>query len=164
MELASGLPRARGCCATVFVPVSSKWKTAHPSEEGEALQRLAANAIFVADPVAPSLAKSLQSSSWFALYTASRHEKRVAEHLGQREIECFLPLYSSKRKWSDGSRVTLELPLRCQTLRSTHFGPRCGCALCLPIPGLLPASECAFAPERWKALKASWSGTRTAPA
>lgn len=48
---------------------------------------------------------------WFALYTTARHEKRVAHHLGQREIEHFLPLYRAQRKWSDGSRVTLELPL-----------------------------------------------------
>ena len=52
-----------------------------------------------------------QSPRWFALYTASRHEKRVAQHLGQREIEFYLPLYKSARKWSDGSRVTLDLPL-----------------------------------------------------
>jgi transcription antitermination factor NusG len=52
-----------------------------------------------------------QASKWFALYTTARHEKRVAEHLGQRQIECYLPLYRSERKWSDGSRVTLELPL-----------------------------------------------------
>jgi transcription antitermination factor NusG len=45
------------------------------------------------------------------VYTASRHEKRVAQHLGQRQIEFYLPLYRSARKWSDGSRVTLELPL-----------------------------------------------------
>jgi transcription antitermination factor NusG len=48
---------------------------------------------------------------WFAVYTASRHEKKVAQHLTQREIEFYLPLYRSKRKWSDGSKVTLELPL-----------------------------------------------------
>ena len=48
---------------------------------------------------------------WFAVYTISRHEKRVAQHLTQREIEFYLPLYRSRRKWSDGSRVTLELPL-----------------------------------------------------
>jgi transcription antitermination factor NusG len=52
-----------------------------------------------------------QPPNWFALYTTSRHEKRVAEHLLHREIECYLPLYRSQRKWSDGSRVTLELPL-----------------------------------------------------
>lgn len=99
------------------------------------MQRLAANAIFVADPVAPSLAKSLQSSSWFALYTASRHEKRVAEHLGQREIECFLPLYSSKRKWSDGSRVTLELPLFPGYL-FVHIRPNARVSV-LKVPGAL---------------------------
>ena len=48
---------------------------------------------------------------WFAVYTASRHEKKVAQHLTQRQIEHYLPLYRSDRKWSDGSRVTLELPL-----------------------------------------------------
>jgi transcription antitermination factor NusG len=52
-----------------------------------------------------------QLPRWFALYTASRHEKRVAQHLSQREIEFYLPLYKSERKWSDGSRVTLDLPL-----------------------------------------------------
>ena len=52
-----------------------------------------------------------QAPRWFALYTASRHEKRVAQHLSQREIEFYLPLYKSERKWSDGSRVTLDLPL-----------------------------------------------------
>jgi transcription elongation factor/antiterminator RfaH len=52
-----------------------------------------------------------QTSNWYALYTTPRHEKRVAEHLGQRQIECYLPLYRSERRWSDGSRVTLDLPL-----------------------------------------------------
>lgn len=45
------------------------------------------------------------------MYTTARHEKRVAQHLDQREIEHFLPLYRAQRKWSDGSRVTLDLPL-----------------------------------------------------
>ena len=57
------------------------------------------------------LPEAAQPSNWFALYTTSRHEKRVAEHLTHREIECYLPLYRSQRRWSDGSRVTLELPL-----------------------------------------------------
>jgi len=50
-------------------------------------------------------------SKWFAVYTASRHEKCVAQHFSQREIEYYLPLYRSDRKWRDGSRVTLDLPL-----------------------------------------------------
>jgi len=48
---------------------------------------------------------------WFAVYTQSRHEKSLAKYLDHRKIEHYLPLYSSKRKWSDGSRVTLSLPL-----------------------------------------------------
>lgn len=48
---------------------------------------------------------------WYAVYTTCRHEKRVAEHLQQREIEHFLPLYVTHRKWRDGSRVMLHLPL-----------------------------------------------------
>jgi transcription antitermination factor NusG len=59
---------------------------------------------------APAL-EAPQPSRWFALYTTSRHEKRVAQHLCQREIQYYLPLYRSKRRWSDGSRVTLDLPL-----------------------------------------------------
>jgi transcription antitermination factor NusG len=35
----------------------------------------------------------------------------VGQHLEVRQIEHFLPLYRTHRKWSDGSRVTLDLPL-----------------------------------------------------
>jgi transcription antitermination factor NusG len=45
------------------------------------------------------------------VYTVCRHEKRIAQHLTQRDIEHYLPLYHSDRKWRDGSKVTLELPL-----------------------------------------------------
>ncbi len=60
----------------------------------------------------PDCSPDLQfEPKWFAVYTISRHEKRVAQHLTQREIEYYLPLYRSQRKWNDGSRVTLDLPL-----------------------------------------------------
>lgn len=48
---------------------------------------------------------------WFAVYTTSRHEKRVAQHLEQRQIEHFLPVYRAQHRWKDGSRVSLDLPL-----------------------------------------------------
>jgi transcription antitermination factor NusG len=35
----------------------------------------------------------------------------VEHHLAQREIDHFLPLYKSRRTWSDGSKVSLDLPL-----------------------------------------------------
>jgi transcription antitermination factor NusG len=47
---------------------------------------------------------------WYAAYTASRHEKTVAEHLRQREIECFLPLYETVHRWNNG-RHRVQLPL-----------------------------------------------------
>jgi transcription termination/antitermination protein NusG len=47
---------------------------------------------------------------WYAAYTSSRHEKTVAEHLRQRELECFLPLYETVRRWNNG-RHRVQLPL-----------------------------------------------------
>ena len=47
---------------------------------------------------------------WYAAYTSSRHEKTVAEHLRQRDVECFLPLYESVRRWNNG-RHRVQLPL-----------------------------------------------------
>src|SRR5438874_10657816 len=47
---------------------------------------------------------------WYVAYTCPHHEKRVAAELGAREVEHFLPLYSSVRRWKD-RRMTLELPL-----------------------------------------------------
>jgi transcription antitermination factor NusG len=51
------------------------------------------------------------AQKWFAVYTSPRHEKRVSQYLGQKEIEHYLPLYRTQRKWRDGSKVTLNLPL-----------------------------------------------------
>ena len=58
-----------------------------------------------------SFAPELTATRWFAVYTNCRHEKRIAQHFTHRQIEHYLPLYRSERKWRDGSRVTLELPL-----------------------------------------------------
>lgn len=51
------------------------------------------------------------TQNWFAAYTAPCHEKRVAQQLGLRGIEYFLPLYHVRRQWKDGSKVNLALPL-----------------------------------------------------
>ena len=47
---------------------------------------------------------------WYAGYTASRHEKRVAEHFVQRGVEHFLPLYETIHRWNNG-RHRVQLPL-----------------------------------------------------
>jgi transcription antitermination factor NusG len=47
---------------------------------------------------------------WYAAYVRSRHESRVALHLVDRQIECFLPQYTEERKWSD-RKVESKFPL-----------------------------------------------------
>jgi transcription antitermination factor NusG len=47
---------------------------------------------------------------WYAAYTSANHEKRVAEQLVVRDVEHFLPVYESVRRWKD-RRVTLQMPL-----------------------------------------------------
>ncbi len=54
--------------------------------------------------------QAMMQERWYAAYTCAKHEKRVASELGAREVENFLPLYSSVRHWKD-RRVTLDLPL-----------------------------------------------------
>jgi transcription antitermination factor NusG len=49
--------------------------------------------------------------NWFAVYTTCRHEKRVARHLQERQIEHFLPIYRAEHKWKDGTQATVDLPL-----------------------------------------------------
>lgn len=56
-------------------------------------------------------AHSMPVKRWFAVYTTSRHEKRVAQHFQQRQIEHFLPLYRAQHRWKDGTRATVDLPL-----------------------------------------------------
>jgi transcription antitermination factor NusG len=50
-------------------------------------------------------------SNWFAVFTSPRHEKRVEQHLRQRDVEHYLPVYRSPRKWRNGLKVVLDLPL-----------------------------------------------------
>jgi transcription antitermination factor NusG len=58
----------------------------------------------------PDAASELHSQ-WFAAYTSSRHEKRVALHFAEREIEAFLPLYVARHRWKNRCEATVELPL-----------------------------------------------------
>jgi transcription antitermination factor NusG len=48
---------------------------------------------------------------WFAIYTLSRHEKRVAQHFQMQQIEHFLPLYMARQKWKDGTKHDIQFPL-----------------------------------------------------
>src|SRR5450631_173656 len=58
----------------------------------------------------PTLSKN---KSWFAAFTMSRHEKRVEQRLSARNIESYLPLCQKQRRWKDGSKGMLQIPLFC---------------------------------------------------
>jgi hypothetical protein len=47
---------------------------------------------------------------WFALQTRPRYEKTAANILRAKGYEEFLPLYCSRRRWSDRMK-DVELPL-----------------------------------------------------
>jgi transcription antitermination factor NusG len=79
-------------------------------ENGEASQLMRTENIRL-DVFSAANCWDTSAQNWFAVYTTCRHEKRIAQHLAQREIQHYLPLYRSDRKWRDGSKVTLELPL-----------------------------------------------------
>ena len=48
--------------------------------------------------------------SWYALYTRSRHEKKVYDQLLEKDVEAFLPLTRELRQWKDRRRW-VEVPL-----------------------------------------------------
>src|SRR2546425_12061072 len=47
---------------------------------------------------------------WFAIQVKSTHEKRVTALLEYQTYECFLPLYTARRRWSDRIK-RVEIPL-----------------------------------------------------
>ena len=54
--------------------------------------------------------KASFNCEWFAVHTFSRHEKSVCQQLQGKEIQTFLPLYRSSKRWKNG-KVGAELPL-----------------------------------------------------
>ena len=52
----------------------------------------------------------MQTVSWFAVIVKPRHEKSAAAGLRSKGFNEFLPLYSSRRRWSDRVQQ-VELPL-----------------------------------------------------
>lgn len=48
---------------------------------------------------------------WFAVRTASRHEKKVAKHIAEQSVETYLPLYQARRHWKKSAPAVLDLPL-----------------------------------------------------
>ena len=51
--------------------------------------------------IAQNAANSTAQWPWFALQVRTRHEMGIADHLEAIGYESFLPLYKSRRRWSD---------------------------------------------------------------
>lgn len=49
------------------------------------------------------------NDAWYAIYTCSRREKQVARMLGEKEVECFLPLRIVFRAPKRGRKIQLPL-------------------------------------------------------
>jgi transcription antitermination factor NusG len=51
-----------------------------------------------------------EESSWYAVQTVPRHEKRVAQYLEESTVVTFLPLLQQVHQWSD-RRSKVEVPM-----------------------------------------------------
>jgi transcription antitermination factor NusG len=64
----------------------------------------------ISEVTEPTTAGSAEMTSWYAVHTRSRHEKRIASELQARGITTFLPLVTETHKWSD-RKMKVEIPL-----------------------------------------------------
>jgi transcription antitermination factor NusG len=53
------------------------------------------------DAAVPPGTGAISNFAWYAAYTSPRHEKSVQRQLQERDIDCFLPVYRSVRRWKD---------------------------------------------------------------
>jgi transcription antitermination factor NusG len=49
---------------------------------------------------------------WYAVYTKSRHEKKLAGRLSERGIEAYIPLRKTLKQWSDRKKPVEEVLIR----------------------------------------------------
>jgi transcriptional antiterminator RfaH len=49
---------------------------------------------------------------WYAVYTKSRHEKKLAGKLNEKGIEAYIPLRKTLKQWSDRKKAVEEVLIR----------------------------------------------------
>lgn len=54
----------------------------------------------------------MDENPWYAVYTKSRYEKRLAELLREKGIEAYVPLRKVVRQWSDRKKLVAEPLIR----------------------------------------------------
>ncbi len=62
-------------------------------------------------PLALTSALEFSTEAWHAVFTNTRHEKKVAHYCQLRGVEQFLPTYCSRRTWKNRQSVNLDVPL-----------------------------------------------------
>ena len=99
---------------------------------------------FLAGRTFDQAALAVESEAWFAVFTNSHHEKKVSQHLGQRLIEHFLPLYLEVHHWTNRRKVSVQLPLFPNyvfvRINRTQRGR------VLQVPGVLSMVGCGYEP------------------
>ena len=58
----------------------------------------------------PLMGSGQDDSSWYAVHTMARHEKRVAAQFEEKRVCTFLPLLYQVHRWSD-RRCVVEIPM-----------------------------------------------------
>src|ERR1700678_1884916 len=98
---------------------------------------MATQSVDVVPPRVPDVVPNSikEQRRWFAVFTRSHHEKRVAQYYAERNIEHLLPVSRVVRQWSHYRKVTLELPLFPNYLL-VHIS-RCERTHALEVPGAL---------------------------
>ena len=56
------------------------------------------------------MAENKNNVNWYVLYTSPRAEKQVESRIREKGVECWLPLHSSPRVWSDRVKI-VDIPL-----------------------------------------------------
>lgn len=54
--------------------------------------------------------KQNKTKLWYALYVITRHEKKIAKSMLEKNIECYIPLIKKMHQWSDRKKL-VETPL-----------------------------------------------------
>ena len=65
-------------------------------------------------------------SHWYAFKTQHRHEKKVIERLQQKDINCYLPLFTTYREWSDRRKKVSEPLFSCYIFAKLPLKERLG--------------------------------------
>jgi transcription antitermination factor NusG len=74
------------------------------------MTQLATGELSTGELLMPRSGVLADQTSWFAIQTRPRYEKKVSAELQEKRVEAFLPLYSARHQWSDRRRL-VQMPL-----------------------------------------------------